>query len=186
MRQSLFATQYTHAFGVAAKRVTLAILALGACAVNAQAHTLDQLKKLPECELKRLFDQAPAPTAIPVGYAKGRVLLMTNAKLPRLKARLASTFWKGKHFCEDGGFINQFVGFQALRSNAELGTSWHDGKPCIVIEYPPNTPLFGNNRDELREIAPGLYLARLYERCPCPRMVGYFAIQIECPPCQGP
>ena len=141
--------------------------------------TLDHLKKLSECELTRLFEQGTV-NQIPVGYAKGRVLLMTDAKLPRLKARMASSFWKGKHFDDDGGFINQFVGFQALRSKAELGTSWHDGKPCIVIEYPSNTPLFGNNRDELREIAPGLYLARLYERCPCPRSIGYFAIQIEC------
>jgi len=159
---------------------------LGVCAFAAHVHadtvptTIDQLKRLSECELTQLFEQAPAPTVVPSGNAKGRVLLMTNAKFPRLKARMASTFWKGKNFDEDGAFINQFVGFQALRSRADLGTSWHDGKPCIVIEYPPGTPLFGNNRDELREIAPGLYLARLYERCPCPRLVGYFAIQMEC------
>ena len=141
--------------------------------------TLRYLQKASECELNRFFEQA-APGPIPVGYARGQVLRMTDAKLPRLQARLASSIWKGKHFEEDGAFINQWPGFQALRSKAEFGTSWHDGKPAIVIEYPPNTPLFGNNRDELREIAPGLYLAKLYERCPCPRFRGYFAIQVEC------
>jgi hypothetical protein len=167
------------------RRVLFAMLALCAFASHARAQacplTLHQLKKLSECELTQQFEQAPSPNMVPAGYAKGRVLLMTNAKFPRLKARLAGSFWKGKHFDADGTgeFINQFVGFQALRSKAELGTSQHDGKPCIVIEYPPDTPLFGNNRDELREIAPGLYLARLYERCPCPRLVGYFAIQME-------
>src|SRR5215207_4131261 len=128
--------------------------------------SLDRLRKLNECELARLFEQA-TPGAIPVGSAKGRVLLMTSAKFPRLKANLACTVWKGKQFHDDGGLINQFVGFQALRASVEMGTSWHDGKPCIVIEYPPGTPLFGNVRDELREIGLGLYVGRFYERCPC-------------------
>jgi hypothetical protein len=141
--------------------------------------TLKHLTKLSECELNRLFEQAP-PGAIPLGYSRGRVLRMQDARLPRLQARLASGIWKGKHFEEDGAFINQWPGFTALRSKAEMGISSLDGKPCIVIEYPLETPLFGNNRDELREIAPGLYLARLYERCPCPRFRGYFAIQVEC------
>ena len=138
------------------------------------------LKKLSECELTRLFEEAK-PGEIPSGYARGQVLLMTEAKLPKLRARLASSAWKGKHFEADGEFINQWPGFKALRGKAELGVSLHDGKPCLVLEYPPQTPLFGNTRDELREIAPGLYLARLYERCPCPRFRGYFAIQVCCP-----
>ena len=144
--------------------------------------SLQQLKKLSECELERLFANAP-PGAVPVGYARGATLLMTSARMPRLKARLADSVWKGKHFEESGDFINQWIAFQALRGHAQVGTSWHDEKPCIVIEYPPNTPLFGNTRDELREVAPGLYLAGLYEKCPCPRFRGYFAIQIgtSCP-----
>jgi hypothetical protein len=141
--------------------------------------TLKHLAKLSECELTRLFEQAQSGL-IPVGYTRGRVLRMQDAKLPRLQACLASAIWKGKHFEADGSFINQWPGFTALRSRAELGISSHDGKPCITIEYPPDTPLFGNYRDEIREIAPGLYLARLYERCPCPRFRGYFAIQVEC------
>jgi hypothetical protein len=140
--------------------------------------TLDRLKRLSECELAQLFEQG-SPGAIPVGAAKGRVLLMTSAKFPRLKANLACTVWKGKQFHHDGGLINQFVGFQALRAEAEMGTSWHDGKPCVVIHYPPGTPLFGNVRDELREVAPGLYVGRFYERCPCPRLMGYFALQFD-------
>ena len=139
--------------------------------------TLTCLKKLSECELTRLFEQA-APGSIPIGYARGQALLMTDAKLPKVKARLASTVWKGKTFDENGEFINQWPGFQALRGKAEPGVSLHDGKPCLIFAYPPDTPLFGNTFDEVREIAPGLYLARLYERCPCPRYRGYIAIQV--------
>jgi hypothetical protein len=105
---------------------------------------------------------------------------MTDAKRPRLQARLANLAWKGKHFEDDGAFINQWPGFQALRGQAELGVSGYDGKPCLVLQYPPETPLFGNTYDEIRQVAPGLYLARLYERCPSPRFRGYFAIQVSC------
>jgi hypothetical protein len=142
--------------------------------------TLDRLKRMSEAELEQLFDQAP-PGPVPNGYTRGQVLLMTDARMPRLKARLGSVMWKGKHFDDDGGFINQWAGgFRALRGHAEPGVSWHDGKPCIVVRYPHGTPVFGNTWDELREVAPGLYLARLYERCPCPRFRGYFAIEATC------
>lgn len=141
--------------------------------------SLSDLKRLSECELTQLFENAK-PGEIPLGFARGEVLLKTDARLPRLRARLESSAWKGKHFDADGEFINQWPGFKALRGKSELGVSWHDGKPCLVLDYPPGTPLFGNTRDELREIAPGLYLARLYDRCPCPRFRGYFAIGVCC------
>ena len=63
----------------------------------------------------------------------------------------------------------------ALRS----GVSWHDGNPCLVLDYPSDTPIFGNTRDEIREVAPGLFLARLYETCPRPHFRGYFAIEVQ-------
>jgi hypothetical protein len=164
-------------------RAVVTAMAISAAPVQAQTctYTLASLKKLSVCELDRLFEQA-GPGAMPHGYARGQVLLMTDAKLPKLRARLASATWKGKHFEDNGEFINQWPGFTALRGKSELGTSWHDDKPCLVLDYPPDTPIFGNTRDELRQIGPGLYLARLYERCPCPRFRGYFAIQ-TCLPC---
>jgi hypothetical protein len=144
---------------------------------SAQPRSLADLKRLSACELTRLFEQAEAGP-IPVGYAKGQVLLMEDARLPKLRARLASTAWRGKHFEEGGEFINQWPGFTALRGKIEPGTSAFDGKPCLVLDYPPGTPLFGDMYDEMRQIAPGLYLARLYERSPCPHFRGYFAIQV--------
>lgn len=156
--------------------IALATLPIGPAAAQCPL-TLADLKKKSLCELEQLFEQAP-PGPIPTGYARGQVLYMTDARMPKMRARLATSVWKGKHFEDDGEFINQWPGFTALRGKAELGVSVHDEKPCLVLEYPSNTPLFGNTRDELREIAPGLYLARLYERCPCPRFRGYFAIQV--------
>lgn len=157
----------------------LTLACLERAAAQSCPHTVAQLKKLSVCELDRLFEES-LPGEIPVGYARGRVLLMTDARLPRVRACLASSVWKGKTFDECGAFINQFPGFQALRGSSATGVSWHDGKPCLVLEYPADTPVFGNTRDEVRQIGPGLYLARLYERCPCPHFRGYFVIQVEC------
>lgn len=144
--------------------------------------TMHQLKRMSLCELDRLFEQS-SPGATPHGYGRGQVLLMTDYHFPKLRARMTSCVWKGKHFEDCGEFINQWPGFKALRGHGELGVSWHDDKPCLVLAYPPGTPIFGNTRDELREVAPGLYLARLYETCPCPRFRGYFAVE-TCQTCK--
>ena len=114
------------------------------------------------------------------GFARGHVLMMANTPFPKLKVRIGNRTWKGKHFEEDGEFINQFSGFKALESKAVLGESWFDGQPCIIMEYPPKTPLFGNLRDEIRQIGPGFYLGRIHERCPCPKFRGYFTLTEQC------
>jgi hypothetical protein len=138
-----------------------------------------QLRKLGECELEHIFAQGGVGP-IPVGYGRGRVLRLVNTKLPRTKACMNNVVWKGKVFRGDGTFTNQWVCFQALDSTVGYGTSWFDGKPCILMEYPPDTPVFGNSRDELRLIGPNLYLGRFYERCPCGKLRGYFVLQFPC------
>ena len=57
-------------------------------------------------------------------------------------------------------FINQWLGFQAISADITIGTSWFDGQPCFVMQYPKNAPVFGGSRDELREIAPNTWLGR--------------------------
>jgi hypothetical protein len=140
------------------------------------------LRKLEACELEQLFAGAD-PGPIPVGFGRGWVLCQTNTRMPRVKTRMVNAVWKGKTFDDDGCFINQWLGFKALDSKAVHGPSWYDGRPCIVLEYPPDTPLFANTRDELRQIGPDLYLGRLYERFPCPKFRGFLVLQIKC--CRG-
>jgi hypothetical protein len=138
--------------------------------------SLKHLQRLSPFELEQLYAQAEAGP-LPVGCTQGRVLTLTDSRLPKVKTCAFNLAWKGKCFEPDGSFINRFPGFQALPSRADLGTSWHDGRPSHVMEYPEGTPLFGNLHDEIREVAPGLYLGRLYERCPCPRFLGFIALE---------
>lgn len=139
------------------------------------AHSLQSLKCLEPAELDHLF-AAGAAEAIPAGSLRGQALIMPGKRCPRLSAWGSNLAWKGKVFADDGSFVNQWVGFRALGSCAAIGPSWYDGLPCLAIDYPPGSPIFGNVRDEIRAIAPGLYLGRLYECCPCPRLLGYFAM----------
>jgi hypothetical protein len=159
--------------------LTLTLVGPGvACAAGAE-----ELCKLGSCELEQLFAQA-SPGPIPVGLARGRVLVLVDTRLPRCKVRLNNAVWKGKFFHDDGSFTNQWVGFQALDSNpCQVAPSWYDGKPCLAADYPPGTPVFGNSRDELRQIGPNLYLGLFWDRCPCPKLRGFFVLEVEgcCP-----
>jgi hypothetical protein len=139
---------------------------------------LAQLKGLGLHELEEVFASAPG-CAVPVGFGRGEVLLRTDARHARMKARMTNCVWKGKRFAEDGSFTNQWAGFRALHSCLAVGPSWLDEMPCVILEYPEGTPLFGNTRDELREVAPGLWLGMWYDRQPCPKLRGFFALQLK-------
>ncbi len=148
-------------------------------AVSHAPLTLCELKRLSPCELDQQFGRGTA-AALPIGAVRGHILCRVEGKLPGVRTRLGGAVWKGKYFYPDGCFINQWVGFRAISSCAVIAPSLYDGRPCIVLEYAPGTPIFGNTRDELREIAPGQYLGRFYERCPCQKLQGYFVLESEC------
>jgi hypothetical protein len=122
----------------------------------------------PDC-LEGLFRQGSAECA-PSGRTHGTVVY-ADGRHPKLTARAQSTVWKGKTFHDDGTFTNRWLGgLTAISSSVHVEPSWIDGQPCLVMQYPPNTPVFGNVRDELRQIAPGLWLGRSYDAATgCPK-----------------
>jgi hypothetical protein len=141
--------------------------------------TLDQLQKMSIEELTAIFTQAElyGPFA---GVARGRLLTLTDPKRPRLKVRMANSVWRGKAAEEDGHFINRWIGgVRWIGSEYVIGPSWIDGKPAVIMEYPPGTPLFANMHDELREICPGLFMGPIFERFPCPKLRGFIGLQLE-------
>jgi hypothetical protein len=141
--------------------------------------TLDRLQRMSACQLGDLFTQAEMGRPL-LGVARGRLLHLTDRRLPRVKVRLANLVWRGKAACEDGYFVNRWVcGIERIDSHYTIGPSWVDGRPAIIMEYPPGTALFENMHDELREVAPGLYLGPVFERFPCPKFRGYVALQLE-------
>jgi hypothetical protein len=157
---------------------------VGSCAHPPAPTTMEELQRLDACQLEELYRRTEMGRPF-VGVGKGRLLCATNERFPRLKRCVSNAAWRGKSACEDGYFINRWVGgIEWISSNYVIGPSWVDGKPSVVIEYEPGTPLFGNSRDELREVAPGLYFGPLYEVRPCPKLRGYLAVQVD--PCKKP
>ena len=62
-----------------------------------------------------------------------------------------------------------------------LGPSCLDGKPSIVMDYGETSLVWADVRDEVREVAPGLYLGRMYRLKPCgPEFQMFFALQACC------
>lgn len=143
------------------------------------------LHHLSLCQLDDLYRRASITTP-PHGWLPGQVIAFTNMPAPKMIKGLSDTFWVGKHIEPDGYFINQWRNRRALDSYLRVGPSYVDGCPCIVFEYPRWTPLFGPMRDEYREIAPGLFLGRMYRRVPKVRFLGFNYLQLSttCCACQ--
>lgn len=144
--------------------------------------SLEQLACMSWPELEALYRQSCAG-AIPHGYARGRPLYCPGKKLSGPRTAVARMLWHGKHFCaDDGSLVNQWTGFKAVRARVCCGPSWLDGKSSIIADYDGESRVvWADVRDELREVAPGLYLGIMYHRRSCgPKFGTFFALQL-CP-----
>lgn len=137
------------------------------------------LARMSPAELDRLYQQA-GPGAIPAGPVRGRVLLKPGSAMATALSKGGRVVWQGKIFQpEDSTAINRFFGVRAIRGNVSYGESWLDGRPSIILDYSATSLVYAKNRDEIREIAPGLYLGLMYARKqPQPKLKLYFALQV--------
>jgi hypothetical protein len=140
--------------------------------------SLEQLACLPWCELEQLYRHA-APGAMPDGFARGRVVYPPCEPRGHAKARTAAMFWHGKHFFPcDSTLINQWLGVRAIRARVYPGPSWLDGRPALILDYCGTSHLWADVRDEMREVAPGLYVGAMYlRRCPEPHLKLFFLLE---------
>src|SRR4051812_7865597 len=111
-------------------------------------------------ELDDLFRRSP-PGEIPDGDASGTVLVTAGETLNKLTDRIASRVaWQGKVFRRSKGDLKNKVGplgVKAVRAKVYKEASWLDGKETIVLDYSKTSLLARSVRDEIREVAPGLY-----------------------------
>lgn len=126
-----------------------------------QPQTMDQLVRMSECELRALFAAAPAGS-VPCGYAPGRAIKNPGSRSTVGNSRRTGLVWKGKVFRDDGTMINRFGPVKAIPADVYLGTSQLDGKPALIFDY-SGSKLWPTVRDEVREVAPGLYLGIMYK-----------------------
>jgi hypothetical protein len=143
--------------------------------------SLDELARMSWPELERLYRTSP-PGAIPVGYAPGLAIYCPDARLSGARSKVTHFLWRGKHFSAcDGTLVNQWCGIKAIRARVGYGDSWLDGGPAVVMDYGDTSRVWADVRDEIREVAPGLYLGAMFRRHePEPKFKMFFAL--ECPP----
>jgi hypothetical protein len=142
---------------------------------------MDDLVRLSQSELEELYRRSEW-SPIPLGFAPGRVIPSPGSAKTVRQSRLIGTVWKGKVIRPDGTMINRGpLGLEAVRANIFVSESWLDGRPSLVMDYCGTSRLFPDVRDELREVAPGLYLGLTYRRdCPEPRLATFFALDARC------
>lgn len=127
---------------------------------------LRRLTSLTAGQLALLFGKSPAG-AIPRGESNGRAIFLPGTILGVILSWLGNRLWKGKIVDKSGhGLINKVLGLKLISALVYRGTSWSDGKPSIVIDYLHTSLVAFFIRDEIRCVAPGLYLGKVYIRMP--------------------
>jgi hypothetical protein len=116
-------------------------------------------------QLGELFGAASAGT-IPDGHGRGTVLLGTGGPLAQLAAAVSyALLWRGKVVNARKGRLKNLMSalsIQAIAAAVYQQDSWYDGKPCIVLDYSKTSLVAHLVRDEIREIAPGVYLGLVF------------------------
>jgi hypothetical protein len=125
----------------------------------------DDLLKMSQAELDDLFRRSPAGP-IPSGPVDGTVLFDPGHPMAEVAAKVAHLlFWKGKIFDPAAGELRNEIlpsGVPAIAAKVYPAPSWFDGKDCIVLDYSKTSLVAHWIRDEIRLVAPGLYLGLVF------------------------
>jgi hypothetical protein len=129
------------------------------------AIAVSDLLKMSQGQLDELFTRSDSGR-IPNGEAKGTAIVAPGTTYTQDVAEFINHFtWQGKIFDSEKGVLRNKIlslGLNAIIAKVYKGASWLDGKECIVLDYSETSLLAHWIRDEIREIAPGIYLGKVY------------------------
>jgi len=129
------------------------------------AYTAPQLLSMSQKDLDNLFTSSPSGD-IPNGEAEGTAIIAPGSVFSPEIASLINIFtWKGKTFDAAHGTLRNRIlafGLDAIVAEVYKTASWFDNKECIVLDYSKTSFVAQHVRDEIRLIAPGLYLGLVY------------------------
>jgi hypothetical protein len=126
---------------------------------------VDQLLTKSQAELDALFSAHEAGP-IPDGEAKGTAIVAPGTNFSDDIAKWVNIFaWQGKVFDSKTGTLRNHIlpfGLKAIIAKVYKGPSWLDQKECVVLDYSETSVLAHWIRDEIRLIAPNIYLGKVY------------------------
>src|SRR5262249_46752184 len=150
----------------------LAVLAVA----DGPVHSPGQLLRMSRCELEALYRAAP-PGPVPYGAHNGKAIFAPGTRRTVPAACLTGLLWQGKAIGPDDVMRNRVLCLRVGPARVFLGESWLDGGPAIVLDYAGTARVFTDVRDEMREVAPCLYLGLTYRRgCPEPKLLTFFTL----------
>ena len=127
--------------------------------------TVPDLMKMTQPQLDALFSSVPAGP-IPEGEAEGTAIVAPGTDFTPAIAKFVNLFaWQGKIFDPEHGVLRNRItvlGLHAIIAKVYKAESWLDGKECIVLDYSQTSMVAQWIRDEIREVAPGVYLGKVY------------------------
>jgi hypothetical protein len=131
--------------------------------------TVPVLMKMSQKELDDLFCKSP-PGPIPEGTSSGTAIVAPGTFWTRLIDRFVRRVaWQGKVFTKspdgkDATLQNRIgpVGTELIVARVYYTESWLDQKECIILDYSKTSLLARKIRDEIRLVAPGLYLGKVW------------------------
>jgi hypothetical protein len=140
--------------------------------------SMESLLHANQSDLEALYRNA-GTGAVPFGPTAGRAIPSPGNRHTVRKSKLIGLLWKGKEFPGDGTMVNRLAfGMHAIQADVYFGDSWLDGQPAIILDYANTSRLFGKARDEMREVAPGLYLGVTYIRkYPEPKLAMFYTVE---------
>jgi hypothetical protein len=127
--------------------------------------TTADMTKMSQAELDDLYKQSPVGS-LPDGDSQGTAMVIPGSLLSKvLMPLIKGVVWKGKVFHRDQAYLFNKVSPFAIRlvkAQIYKGDSWVDGGEAIVLDYAKTSFVAHKIRDEIREVAPSLYLGQAY------------------------
>lgn len=129
------------------------------------AVTVEAMLGMSRRQLDDLFRQHQAGD-IPKGEGRGTVLVRWGKLISTLISRIVHRLaWQGKVFDPERGELRNEVSplrRRLVRAQVYKAPSWLDQKECIVLDYSKTSFVARKIRDEIREVAPGIFLGIVY------------------------
>lgn len=133
--------------------------------MTVQTIQMMDLMKMSQAELDELYKNSPIGS-IPDGDGKGTALVAAGSGLGKILSSIIKLLiWQGKVFYREQDFLlNKITPFKlkAIKAQVYRGDSWLCGGESTILDYSKTSFVAQKIRDEIREVAPGIYLGNAY------------------------
>jgi hypothetical protein len=127
--------------------------------------TMMDLMEMSPAQLDEIYKNSPAG-GIPDGQSNGTVIFVNGVSIGNVfSSFVKSLAWQGKVFYREQGFLlNRLtpVGLELVKAKVYRGESWLCDGESIILDYSKTSFVAQKIRDEIREVAPNIYLGQAY------------------------